>query len=1067
MVKFRLALLDFAPPTEEPRDEDHEINTSIEDEDDKTLLALALDVDNAGFCQALLEAGADANQYDDVLGVYPIHVAVLNDALDHVEALLANPKNRADVDATMEQNGQTALHLAAERAADSTAILEEVLEHTKNVNAKDDIGHQTPLYLAATAAKNKKAVTLLLQRDAHLHDKVGSVFVSEAIRRQFADFDPESVPRASLPRDQKQADLNALFDALEHQSYKDFKRILVDVDKSQVSEGSFKNETLLQKACFMNLPHVVAKLLKFGVDPNVKTKQTPLPPLLIAAERGHHQILTEMRRYSSATSCLKPVRFDADHDRKTVLHWVLIKTLRREFEGVEEMQLKKEPLRALDQHYRQCFDAIVADEPDGPLRDSNTRYARVLRRMVNLQDANGNTPLHYAVAKWPSGVVRQLLDLGANVGIQNLWDQRPLSGISASTLDAFLNERCLAATTYDQTGNDGDDPVVDYFEAMNDPEIALSNYQANADKFKVCFRYGFIAPPTRQEGSDPEGQAGLDAAPVPEMEVLWHISQSPEHRALVTHPVVRSYVWIKWRRMRPFFNRNLRLSVLLVFCLTWYIFVHFGGLQLNAVFTGAADPEPFCRDLDYPWTTGDYRSVWYVLFLLTGVVQVAFMVRDFYKDALALHGRHHAMSRPHVVALTLLTEWLDLGVLALMVLIAVKADHVLWFVLAVLLGFSGLRELLQMGTSLSRYLRYCGNVMDVLVIGGAAIVVYLPNSLVRNPSSLALGLCGEKDEAPAFDDVCSVKRCLAAIVIVLSWIKILTTVGRHPSLGRFNVYVSIFYRVVKRFCAVLLWYSALIVSFGLGFYIMLHKDTGKPLEETAEECGDDRYPFFDHPWLSLVKACTMFVGEIEFADIPIQGGNVSVTLGYLFLLAFVFLIIVVLMNLLNGLAIADIGEILQESNIISGVADIETLFNIESVLMGNPRGLSDLDASGWSLVNLLKKCCPGVARFFRKISVSAGMLTFHATERKHMVLPLSNSATRCSCCPFGVGDLMAGLNSGNEQIVDDAKAIILERQTANASETLEAKIQSLTESHTRLSQQIAALTKLIDLKLPN
>ena len=32
----------------------------------------------------------------------------------------------------------------------------------------------------------------------------------------------------------------------------------------------------------------------------------------------------------------------------------------------------------------------------------------------------------------------------------------------------------------------------------------------------------------------------------------------------------------------------------------------------------------------------------------------------------------------------------------------------------------------------------------------------------------------------------------------------------------------------------------------------------------------DHYVYFDSPWTSLVKTSTMFVGELEFSDIPID-----------------------------------------------------------------------------------------------------------------------------------------------------------------------------------------------------
>ena len=56
----------------------------------------------------------------------------------------------------------------------------------------------------------------------------------------------------------------------------------------------------------------------------------------------------------------------------------------------------------------------------------------------------------------------------------------------------------------------------------------------------------------------------------------------------------------------------------------------------------------------------------------------------------------------------------------------------------------------------------------------------------------------------------------------------------------------------------------------------------------------------------------MFVGEIEFSDLPI---DLKDWLSFLFLLAFVFLIIVVLMNLLNGLAVSDTGLIREQAEI--------------------------------------------------------------------------------------------------------------------------------------------------------
>merc|ERR1719237_628389 len=147
-------------------------------------------------------------------------------------------------------------------------------------------------------------------------------------------------------------------------------------------------------------------------------------------------------------------------------------------------------------------------------------------------------------------------------------------------------------------------------------------------------------------------------------------------------------------------------------------------------------------------------------------------------------------------------------------------------------------------------------------------------------------------------------------------------VGRHPRLSSYNIYSTMFYRVLKTFSTFLVWYSLFLFAFGLGFYILLHEDNG----------GADReYAFFDHLGLCLVKTFSMFVGELEFSDIPFNS-----PFSYVFFLTFVFLIVVVLMNLLNGLAVSDTGLIRDKAEIFSYRSQVETISTLESMLLGDP-----------------------------------------------------------------------------------------------------------------------------------
>ena len=74
----------------------------------------------------------------------------------------------------------------------------------------------------------------------------------------------------------------------------------------------------------------------------------------------------------------------------------------------------------------------------------------------------------------------------------------------------------------------------------------------------------------------------------------------------------------------------------------------------------------------------------------------------------------------------------------------------------------------------------------------------------------------------------------------------------------------------------------------------------------------------------------MFVGELEFEDLPIEG------VGYLYFLTFVFVIVVVLMNLLNGLAVSDTGVCRAEAEIYTYKSQVDLIAYTESVLLGDP-----------------------------------------------------------------------------------------------------------------------------------
>ncbi len=246
-----------------------------------------------------------------------------------------------------------------------------------------------------------------------------------------------------------------------------------------------------------------------------------------------------------------------------------------------------------------------------------------------------------------------------------------------------------------------------------------------------------------------------------------------------------------------------------------------------------------------------------------------------------------------------------------------------------------------------------------------------------------------------------------------------------------------------------------IFAFALGFYILLHKDDGHVPD-------DDEYRFFDFLGLTVVKTFTMFVGELEFADLPIE-----TPVGYIFLLVFVFLIVVVMMNLLNGLAVSDTGIIKQEAEIHYYKCQAEVIMYIESMLLGDPFDiLSNWPAFIWlrrfpkcSLGNTLYRI-PPLRKMFHKITGAPSILLFydHLPEKKITFYP-NHEPNLCGC--FGGREAVELPPS----ILEAVKNVFIERlQAKNGAEERLARAEEMLHDLQRENDKLASkLDRVLDL----
>ena len=818
--------------------EDHWVNQPVEgDPDHSSLLDAAVRARKEEFVAALVKIGVMRDLVNSKTGLSPLHVSCqLGD--HHLLRLLLSGEDSADpnVRSSDRKGGFSPLHFASQTNGPGHLACVQLLVKRDDVNIdmRDVSSVQTPLFLAVEA-KNEPAVRALIEHGANPDLQCGRKTVREYMKEDLPHLDPRSIrviktrdimdnledKLLSLVRETDRRAVNAKADFANFRTYVRFIRSVPDND--QLTE-------VFNLACEKGLHEHAALLLRKGVDPNNRES-----PVLEVAYKGYSQVMRVLLQDPRTDlNVMKPLT------RETILHLIL--------------KMEYEQTSAED--YAECLQVLFAK-------------ADRLKLIVNKKDGLGSTALHYATQKWDEAVVRKLLELGANIGMKNYWNEVPIAKIRPQTMEEFLDEHCL----------------------LHDGDIMHED-------FEISFRYNFLAPdpealPEKYRNQERE-EEGLvknteQQEALPETDCLWYMGQSKEHRYLLKHPVITSFLWYKWQRIRKYFNRNLRLYIVFVFLLSWFIFKEFGGHS----------------------TAKLSNSIFYFSFIIMTAIMFSLIVRDWVMDIQESKNMKRSDHAGLTAVKMILSNWAEAALVAFLVMVVIFGSDILQYGLTGLVIILLMIEMFQLMVSVKRYFFQLENWIELLTLALVCTILY--------------------NDREAFD----LNRNLAAIAILLSWSRMITLIGRHPKNNRLNIYVTMFFKVLKSFFSFLSWYGLFLVAFGLSFFIMLHQDV-ETKKEPEEQDKEEDYPYFNSTFLSVVKTMTMFVGELEFSDIPISLDSPFMPLNYLFFLIFVFLIVVVLMNLLNGLAVSDTGAIQEQAEIYSYLSRVETISYLESVLLGDP-----------------------------------------------------------------------------------------------------------------------------------
>jgi hypothetical protein len=324
------------------------------------------------------------------------------------------------------------------------------------------------------------------------------------------------------------------------------------------------------------------------------------------------------------------------------------------------------------------------------------------------------------------------------------------------------------------------------------------------------------------------------------MNIVPRIAESELHRDLLAHPVMSTFLILKWENVRFIFFLDIGFYVIFLFFLTVYILFSEPYNKLNDGGAASNTTDPFS-----------------------------------FNDSNIMPGINDSnfTSQLKNNSLRLLQSFLMISLFLL-----------------------SLRETAQLIVHRWVYVKSLENWLEILLI----IATFISCSGVVESVELKLHS--------------------SAVALLLGWFEMLMLSGRLPKL---SVQHEMLRTVSLTFLEFMAGYVTLLIAFALSFYILFRG---------SSEQGDAEM-FASSP-VSLLKTIVMFTGEFEASSLPF--GTLPYTSHVIFLL-FVVLVAIILLNLLNGLAVNDTGEIRKDAERLSLAARANLISRIEGLVNALPK----------------------------------------------------------------------------------------------------------------------------------
>lgn len=170
---------------------------------------------------------------------------------------------------------------------------------------------------------------------------------------------------------------------------------------------------------------------------------------------------------------------------------------------------------------------------------------------LNRKDDAGNTPLHVAVNYNIEAVALELLKRGAYLGSKNKFNELSINDIEPRILEKHFNQ-C----------------------------IQTNGRRSGDTNYEIIFEYTNLVPSSLSKGKStprPGNQACSD-----EMAPIEYMAKSNELKHLVKHPLIASFLFLKWHRLAMIFYTNFFCYTIYCMSMIFFLLFCYGNNERNA-----------------------------------------------------------------------------------------------------------------------------------------------------------------------------------------------------------------------------------------------------------------------------------------------------------------------------------------------------------------------------------------------------------------------------------------------------------------------------------------------------